>query len=203
MGESTDIIPSRRPPPRPAGAAADAIVAHMQNAPRWRRGLESITTRRPVVRLLSHTLHRFDVPLFRLMSGRSPWGWGYPFLLLTTTGARSGRPRAAPLLYVELEDGVIAVVGSNFGGPRTPAWCHNLRADPACSVLLNGRSWPATAREPQAAERDAIWAAATATYSGYAHYRAWAPGRDLPLFVLTAAARTTPDAGAPGRSAPT
>ena len=166
-------------------SAAGAIVAPMPTTPRWRRALETVTTRRPVVRALSHVLHRFDAPLCRLMSGRSPWGWGYPFLLLTTTGARSGRPRSAPLLCVDLEDGTLAVVGSNFGGPRTPAWCLNLRADPGCTVLRDGRSWPATAREPQGAERDAIWAAATASYAGYAHYRAWTGGRELPLFVLS------------------
>ena len=164
----------------------------MPTVPRWRRALETVTTRRPVVRALSHLLYRFDAPLFRLMSGRSPWGWGYPLLLLTTTGARSGRPRSAPLLYVDLGDGAIALVGSNFGGPRTPAWCVNLRADPACSVLRDGRSWAATAREPAGPEREAIWATAEATYSGFAHYRSWASGRELPLFVLTPAEPAPP-----------
>lgn len=159
----------------------------------WTRALESVVARKPVMWLLSRTLHHFDVPLFGLMSGRSRWGWGYPFLLLTTTGARSRRPRAAPLLYVDRGGDELAIIGSNFGGPRQPAWYYNLKADPACTVLLDGRAWTATAREASPAERDEIWVAAAATYSGYDKYRAWASGRTLPIFVLTPTAPATPD----------
>lgn len=55
---------------------------------------------------------------------------GLSTLLLTTTGRKSGRPRVSPLLY--LHDGDrIALVGSNFGQEKHPAWTANLLADPA------------------------------------------------------------------------
>src|SRR3712207_2304310 len=46
---------------------------------------------------------------------------GAPTLLLTTTGAKSGRPRTSPLLYWR-DGGCLHVVGSNFGQAHHPAW---------------------------------------------------------------------------------
>lgn len=54
---------------------------------------------------------------------------GFPALGLLTRGRKSGLDRLAVLLY--LEDGCrYAVVGSNLGSDRTPAWWLNLLAEP-------------------------------------------------------------------------
>ena len=74
-------------------------------------------------------MHLVDRPLLRLTRGRLSFASGYPVLLLTTTGAKSGRSRTIPLLYVEWGDG-IAIIGTRFGSTRHPGWYHNLRADP-------------------------------------------------------------------------
>ena len=60
--------------------------------------VEMLGTCRPVSWFLSKTLHLVDTSLLRLIRGRVSIGWGYPVLLLTTTGGRSGRQRTVTLL---------------------------------------------------------------------------------------------------------
>ena len=73
-------------------------------------------------------------------------------LLLTTTGAKSGRPRTVPLLY--FADGAdLVVIGSKGGHPRHPAWYHNVRAHPQVTVYARGTRGEYQAREAHGAER--------------------------------------------------
>lgn len=60
---------------------------------------------------------------------------GFPLLLLTSTGARSGAQRTTPVAYFDI-DGHIYVVGSSAGRDRDPAWVFNIRAQPAASVEI-------------------------------------------------------------------
>ena len=46
--------------------------------------------------------------------------YGFPVLILHTTGAKSGLPRSSPLLYVRDGDDVM-LLGTNFGQPKHPA----------------------------------------------------------------------------------
>ena len=55
---------------------------------------------------------------------------GATLLLLTTTGAKSGQPRLAPLAYLTI-DGKMIIIGSKAGADTNPDWVHNLRANPA------------------------------------------------------------------------
>ena len=57
---------------------------------------------------------------------------GQPLVLLTTTGAKTGKQRQALLgRFDDTEHpGAWLVVGSNGGAARHPAWCHNLIANP-------------------------------------------------------------------------
>jgi len=54
---------------------------------------------------------------------------GARLLLLTTTGAKTGQPRTAPLGYTRDGDRYV-VVGSNSGGPEHATWYGNIQADP-------------------------------------------------------------------------
>ena len=59
---------------------------------------------------------------------------GAPMLLLATTGAKSGRPRTNPLVY--LPDGDRFVIFASKGGaPKNPDWYHNLVAHPDGCIL--------------------------------------------------------------------
>lgn len=55
-------------------------------------------------------------------------------LLLTTTGARSGKPHTVPLGFLHDGHGRMLVIASAAGSDRHPAWFHNLRADQRATV---------------------------------------------------------------------
>lgn len=110
--------------------------------------------------------------------------FGYPVLLLTTLGVKSRRNRTVPLLYVDRGDDVVAIIGTSFGSTKHPAWYYNLKAEPQCTVQINGRRWQATAQDATPDERDEIWTQAARNYSGYDAYKNWTEGRVPPIFVL-------------------
>jgi deazaflavin-dependent oxidoreductase (nitroreductase family) len=134
--------------------------------------------------LIDRPLARIGVPrLQRFISAAA----GLPMVVLTTTGARSGQPRTLPLLSVPLGDGELMLVGSNFGQDRNPAWVHNLRAHPDCTVDLAGVTGAYVAREVSGAERERVWDAGVALYPGWAAYARRTARAAIPVFVLTPA----------------
>ena len=54
---------------------------------------------------------------------------GMPILLVEMKGARSGKKRTIPLMYVPHGDGFL-LVASQGGAPKHPVWYHNLVAYP-------------------------------------------------------------------------
>jgi len=109
---------------------------------------------------------------------------GLPVRLVSTTGARTGRPRRHPLTALP-GDGGYAVIASNFGRRQLPAWSYNLRAHPEVEVRVDGRMRPFRANEVAGADRSAVWETAVALYPGYAEYAARAAPRSIPIFLLT------------------
>lgn len=103
-------------------------------------------------------------------------------LLLEHVGARSGRRRTTPLVYVDDPPNVV-IVASKGGHPRNPAWYHNLRAHPDTEVQIGSEHRRVRAREATAAERQRLWPMAVATYSGYTGYQE-RTSREIPLVVL-------------------
>jgi deazaflavin-dependent oxidoreductase (nitroreductase family) len=81
----------------------------------------------------------------------------FPILLLTTTGARTGRRTTVPLGFGVDDTGRVFVVASKAGAPRHPSWFHNLRADPAVTVELGAGSYAARAVVTAGAERDRLY----------------------------------------------
>jgi deazaflavin-dependent oxidoreductase (nitroreductase family) len=130
-----------------------------------------------------------DPPLLRLTGGRLSSVYPVPVMLLTTTGAKTGKARSHPLLYVEDGDGLV-LVASNYGSTRHPAWYRNLRAHPVVEVLAGRHSGTYTATEiTDPAQRDQAWARAIDLYAGYGDYAQRAGERTIPLIRLT---RTAP-----------
>lgn len=103
-------------------------------------------------------------------------------LLLHTTGAKSGQPRVSPLAYFHI-DGKLIVIGSFAGAPVSPAWVHNLRANPSARVEVGTDAFDVTARELPTDERDALFDKVTAAAPGFAEYQA-KTSRVIPLFEL-------------------
>jgi deazaflavin-dependent oxidoreductase (nitroreductase family) len=95
---------------------------------------------------------------------------GAPVLLLHTVGARSGKTRVNPMMY--LPDGDrYCVFASYAGNPKNPAWYHNLVAHPEVTVEVGTEKFPARASVLQGAERDAIYAKQATLYPGFREYQ--------------------------------
>lgn len=107
-------------------------------------------------------------------------------LLLHTTGAKSGRRRVSPLAYFRI-DGKLIIIGSFAGAPVSPAWVHNLRANPQAHIEVGAppgvEAFDVTARELPTDERDEIFDKVTAAAPGFAEYQA-KTSRVIPLFEL-------------------
>jgi deazaflavin-dependent oxidoreductase (nitroreductase family) len=104
-------------------------------------------------------------------------------VLLTTRGARSGRPRPAEL-YAWPDEDRLVIVGSSGGSVRHPAWVHNLRAHPRATVQQGKLTTEMSAREvTDANERDRLWPFVVEQFPLYATYQRRTK-RLIPLFVL-------------------
>ena len=105
-----------------------------------------------------------------------------PMLLLEHTGARTGRSRTTPLVYVA-DGSDVVIVASKGGHPRDPAWMHNLRAHPDVTIQVGATRRPVRARVATPDERRRLWPMAVATYPGYRGYQE-RTDREIPLVVL-------------------
>ena len=141
---------------------------------------------RPMARLYGVIQQPLDRLVFRLTGGRmtaSSWLGGVTITMLTTTGARSGRPRTLPVLG--LPDGEeMIVIASNFGRPRNPAWYHNLRANPRATIVFDGNTREVFARELSGAERERDYRRGEEIYPGFTYYLRWAGNRKIPVLRL-------------------
>ena len=70
---------------------------------------------------------------------------GRQVLLLTTTGAKSGKQRTTVIGYRPYQDDV-AVIASANGGPKSPGWFHNLQKDPHATVEVGPDKYTVRAR---------------------------------------------------------
>ena len=106
--------------------------------------------------------------------------------LVTSTGAKTGKPRATPLVLVE-DSGTLLAIGSNYGGPKHPGWSANLKANPECTVEYKGPPRKYRAELLTGDERARAWETAVDFYAGYDAYRAKAAPREIRVFRLTPA----------------
>ena len=105
-------------------------------------------------------------------------------LLLDHVGAKSGTKRTSPLLYIQAGSaGDVAIIASKGGHPKSPAWYHNLKANPETTVQIGREKRMVRAREAVGDERDRLFAEAERTYSGYSDY-AERTERTIPVIVL-------------------
>jgi deazaflavin-dependent oxidoreductase (nitroreductase family) len=78
---------------------------------------------------------------------------GTPLLILTTTGARSGQPRLAPLAF-DRDGDVLVIIASKGGAPTNPDWYHNIKANPEVTVEVGTETYQAVATEVTGNERE-------------------------------------------------
>jgi len=108
---------------------------------------------------------------------------GAPMLLLTTTGAKSGEARVAPMMYLREGDRLF-VFASKAGADTNPDWYHNLVANPEVSVELGTESFTATAAPVPEPERTEIYAIQAGRFPGFADYEQKTT-RIIPVVELT------------------
>jgi deazaflavin-dependent oxidoreductase (nitroreductase family) len=110
------------------------------------------------------------------------WDTGYPIVVITSWGARSGQPRKNPVMRVE-RDGEYIAVASLGGAPYHPYWYYNFLANPVVQLQDGPVRKDYRARLLEGDERSEAWDYAVATWPTYAEYQELTD-RVLPVFHL-------------------
>lgn len=149
------------------------------------RAVQKVSSTRGFAKVAPHVIPALDRAVHRLTRGKVLLSAQMlPGVILTSTGARSGLPRRAPLACMPEEEGRSWIlVGSNFGRPGHPSWTHNLLAHPDAEVNWKGHDIPVTARLLEGEERAAVWRTALSFWPPYATYQARV-NREIRLFRI-------------------
>jgi deazaflavin-dependent oxidoreductase (nitroreductase family) len=123
---------------------------------------------------------------FRASGGTVAQFAGTPLLLLTHTGARTGRQYTSPVAYLPDRDRYV-VFAANGGRPNNPGWYHNLVADPQAVVEVGRHTLPVTATLLDGDERERVWRAQVAAVPMFADLQAQTR-RIIPVVALLPAA---------------
>ena len=107
---------------------------------------------------------------------------GAPVLLLTTTGARSGKRRTAPVMYMPDGERMI-IFASKAGAPTNPAWYHNLIANPTVTIEVGDETVDADASVTTGAEREELFDRQAGLYPQFSDY-AQKTTRQIPVIAL-------------------
>jgi deazaflavin-dependent oxidoreductase (nitroreductase family) len=128
-----------------------------------------------------------NIGIFRLF-GRRMRVQGRPLLLLTTTGAKTGRVRATTLGWFPDEEGggeSRLIVASNAGAAMHPAWYVNLARRPdGAAIEVDGHRFAVNADSLDGPERDRAWKRIVALAPGYGKYER-DTDREIPVVRLT------------------
>jgi deazaflavin-dependent oxidoreductase (nitroreductase family) len=122
------------------------------------------------------------VEQFRANDGQVKGFEGWPLLLLTTTGAKTGRRRTSPVVFT-VDDGRRVIVASKAGAPHHPHWYLNLVANPEVTVEVPGETYEARAVVADGAERDRLYAQQAAKMPNFTEYQQKTE-RQIPVVIL-------------------
>jgi deazaflavin-dependent oxidoreductase (nitroreductase family) len=119
---------------------------------------------------------------FRANGGQVAAFEGAPLLLLTTTGAKSGRAHTTPVMYLRDGDRLV-VIASKAGAPRNPAWYHNLVANPIVTVEVGSDRFEAEATITSGDERADLFARQAVARPQFREFEAMTT-REIPVIAL-------------------
>jgi len=120
--------------------------------------------------------------LYKLTGGRFFGGGDQgSILVLNHKGAKSGKVRDTPLMYIRDGDNYL-IVASAGGDARNPGWYHNLMAHPDTTVNLNGDTVAVHARDA-GPDRDQLWQKIVAAKAQFERYES-KTDRVIPVVVL-------------------
>jgi deazaflavin-dependent oxidoreductase (nitroreductase family) len=107
---------------------------------------------------------------------------GAPLLLLTTTGAKSGRSITKPLVFTKNGNRIV-LIASYAGAPKNPAWFVNLVANPVVTIELGSERFQARAKVTSGEERDRLYKNQAAQMDIFNDYQKKTT-RQIPVVVL-------------------
>jgi deazaflavin-dependent oxidoreductase (nitroreductase family) len=129
-------------------------------------------------------LNQAVISEFRANQGRvSGQMEGMPILLLTMTGAKTGRTLTRPLCYSRDGDRIV-IIASYGGAPRNPPWYHNLVANPVVTVEVGAEKFKASAKQTSGAERQRLFDAQAHLMPFFSDYQKKTQ-RQIPVLTLT------------------
>jgi deazaflavin-dependent oxidoreductase (nitroreductase family) len=107
---------------------------------------------------------------------------GAPMILVTHTGAKSGKQYTSPLVY-SLDGDNPVIIASKGGAPDDPQWFRNLVANPEVTVEVGTEQYAGRARVAEGEERDRLYASQAALMPNFAEYAAKTT-RVIPVVVI-------------------
>ncbi len=170
-------------------ALADDLAYEHRKPNKAHAAVQSFASTKVGAWAFSKTVRHLDDVVGRLSHGQHSAPSllaGLPVLDLTTTGRRSGQARTSHLISIPI-GGDLALLGTNFGQPKTPAWVLNLEADPTGTVRYRDATVPVRARPATASERTEVLARSRGIYGGYEKYAQRITSREVRIFVLESA----------------
>lgn len=127
---------------------------------------------------------RIDRAVIKATNGHVSMSLVMPEVLLTHTGAKTGRQRSTPLTYFT-DRGRVITIASNYGGDRHPAWYHNVVAHPRVTLSARGYTGNFFGEEVTGTERDRLFDLAKQFVPNYADYEKMAGDRRIPVVAFT------------------
>ncbi|RYE50637.1 MAG: nitroreductase family deazaflavin-dependent oxidoreductase [Rhizobiaceae bacterium] len=103
-------------------------------------------------------------------------------LLLETYGRKSGKRFVAPLIYGYYNQEWV-IIGSKGGAEEHPAWYLNLRERDEVCFQVGTQAFRASWREPEGAERQAVWDYMVGIFPNYTTYQT-AVTRAIPVVMM-------------------
>jgi deazaflavin-dependent oxidoreductase (nitroreductase family) len=129
-------------------------------------------------------LNQSVIEEFRANQGRVSGSLeGWPVLLLTMTGAKTGRTLVRPVCYSRDGDRLV-VIASRGGAPRNPPWYYNLVANPTVTVEVGTEKFRARAEQVFGSERIRLFDAAADILPLFSDYQK-KTSREIPVLTLT------------------
>ena len=107
---------------------------------------------------------------------------GYPIVVITSVGAKSGKLRKNPVMRVE-RDGRYLAIASKGGAPDQPEWYYNFLATPEVELQDGAVKKSYKVRLLEGDERAEWWQYAVDTWPTYASYQVKTE-RLIPVFLL-------------------
>jgi len=105
-------------------------------------------------------------------------------ILITTTGAKTGRQLTSPLVHTTDADGNHVIIASMGGAPKDPNWYHNIKANPEVKVEAAGDSYTARAETTEGDDRQALYDAQAAKWAQFSDYKAKAAAANRVIPVI-------------------